>query len=588
LRYLLGLLISASVIVLYLQVPMLNEARYILIYPTVFLTAWFLGIGPGIVTLFATALSYTYFIAPPVGSLVMDQGQLLRLSVYLLSSLFVIWIIRRGSEAEEKLLEGQDLMEMALGNIGDAVIVTNQQQKILFLNPLAEEMLGHCLPDCAEKLVQEIVKVSGETGEVSFSEVLQRRKIFSGSGTCVVRDGAGRPVEYFCSPILSKRGRKPRGMIITFRDLTEKHRAQQELATSEERLRLALEFSRIGIWELNLEGQATYTNRYHDEAFGYGERLKDWGVAEFEAHIHPEDRERVTRHVREAIAQHRSFDLEFRVLWPDQSVHWMRATGRAQLDPSGRPVRIVGTNTNITDQKRAEEMLQEALFYRDEFLSIASHELKTPLTSLRLQSQIFKRSVQRQEADAYRPERVDRIIDQTDLQVGRLVRLVDDMLDISRIRTGKLSISQEWVSLKDLVLEVVDRHRPQFPALELHDLEDGLVWCDRLRIEQVLSNVLNNALRYGNGRPVEVFMGRSAAGLLVSIKDYGMGIDPALKHKIFSRFQRAVPASEVSGLGLGLYIARQIMDAHQGGIRVESELGQGSIFTIELPLRNGP
>lgn len=228
-------------------------------------------------------------------------------------------------------------------------------------------------------------------------------------------------------------------------------------------------------------------------------------------------------------------------------------------------------------------MLHEALFYRDEFLSIASHELKTPLTSLKLQSQMFKRHLERKDNEAFSPERIKRFMSEADTQVSRLTRLVDDMLDISRIRTGRLSISPEKVEISNVVKEVVDRMRPHFSSLEIGDFQHGEVFCDKLRIEQVITNILNNALRYGKGRPVRVDLRHSAEDMTISVTDNGMGIPETFKDKIFSRFQRAVPASEVSGLGLGLYISKQIIEAHQGKISVASELHKGSCFTVHIP-----
>jgi signal transduction histidine kinase len=167
--------------------------------------------------------------------------------------------------------------------------------------------------------------------------------------------------------------------------------------------------------------------------------------------------------------------------------------------------------------------------------------------------------------------------------VSRLTRLVDDMLDISRIRTGRLSITPEKVEISLVVQAVVERMRPHFLELSIGDFESGEVYCDRLRIEQVITNILNNALRYGKGRPVKVDLRQHGDNMTISVTDQGMGIPASFKDKIFSRFQRAVPASEVSGLGLGLYISKQIIEAHQGKIHVDSELDKGSCFTVQIP-----
>lgn len=229
-----------------------------------------------------------------------------------------------------------------------------------------------------------------------------------------------------------------------------------------------------------------------------------------------------------------------------------------------------------------EKSLQEALFYRDEFLSIASHELKTPLTSLKLQSQIFKRSIGKKDPEAYSPERVDRLVGESERQVLRLNRLVDDMLDISRIRTGKLSFVKETLSINLLMSEVIDKHRPELTNHTFETTE--MLSADKARLEQVFSILLSNAFKYGNGLPVEVNVKQSKGAVQISITDKGIGIPDEEQTRIFRRFERAIPASEVSGLGLGLFIAKQIVEAHGGEISLKSKLHRGSTFKVTLPL----
>lgn len=236
-----------------------------------------------------------------------------------------------------------------------------------------------------------------------------------------------------------------------------------------------------------------------------------------------------------------------------------------------------------------QKNLSEALFYRDEFLSIASHELKTPLTSLKLQSQMFKRGVSKNDPQVYSKDKIDRIIDQTDRQVSRLTRLVDDMLDISRIRTGKLSITPEPVNICELVSDLIERMTPLIlekleEAPQIPVCEKTIINCDRVRIEQVISNLISNALKYGQGKPISIKIEKDAKEIRILVIDQGMGIAPENHANIFNRFQRAVPASEVSGLGLGLYIGRLIVEAHKGTLSVKSHLGQGSTFIVTLPV----
>ncbi len=361
--------------------------------------------------------------------------------------------------------------------------------------------------------------------------------------------------------------------------LLRKHlHIESDLREREKRLKVALESSQIGIWEFNFKSNRGKANIEHDKS----DELNN-----FLSGVFPDDREKVKEALHHSQISGK-VNMEFRIT-KGESLNWITVSGKVEYDAFGIPMRILGTSNDITDKKKSEEALHEALFYRDEFLSIASHELKTPLTSLKLQSQLFKRSVAKNDQMAYSHERIDRLADEVDRQVKRLTRLVDDMLDISRIRSGKLSIQPEKVNLALLASEVLERNRSMFednnriaPALKRCDPCEVL--CDRFRIEQVMGNLLNNAYRYGRGRPVSVEIITKGDAAHVAIIDQGIGIDGQDKEKIFTRFRRAVPASEVSGLGLGLYIAKQIVEAHGGAIRVESELNIGSTFTVELPL----
>jgi signal transduction histidine kinase len=240
-----------------------------------------------------------------------------------------------------------------------------------------------------------------------------------------------------------------------------------------------------------------------------------------------------------------------------------------------------------------EKLLQkekEHVSARDDFLSIASHELKTPLTSLKLQSQLMLRSIQKNDKEVFNPEKVTSIVTLIDTQTTRLTRLVDDMLDISRIRTGHLKMIKESLELTEVILDVTERLKPQFlhvigetPNLELQENIRG-EW-DRFRLEQILTNLFTNAIRYGNKKPITVKTTVENRCAKIYVIDQGIGITKENKEKIFERFERAgMSLNEVSGLGLGLFITNQIIKAHGGSIRVESEPGKGSTFIVELPL----
>jgi signal transduction histidine kinase len=234
------------------------------------------------------------------------------------------------------------------------------------------------------------------------------------------------------------------------------------------------------------------------------------------------------------------------------------------------------------------ESAQRAVQTRDEFLSIASHELKTPLTSLKLQSQIRERDIQRKNFDRFAPDNLPKLVAEDERQVNRLIRLVEDMLDVSRINTGKITFSPEEFDLCDLIRDTASRYSSQFELskvkLELNLSSPVRGNWDRFRIEQVFLNLLMNALKYGNGKPVEVTVQALPDRAQISVRDYGMGIHPRDQTRIFEQFERAIGGHNISGLGLGLFISKRIVEAHQGWIRVESAEGEGSRFIVELPL----
>jgi signal transduction histidine kinase/Na+/proline symporter len=232
----------------------------------------------------------------------------------------------------------------------------------------------------------------------------------------------------------------------------------------------------------------------------------------------------------------------------------------------------------------------EAVRARDEFLAVASHELKTPLTPLWLNIQALQRLVARDELDKIPKNRLDDALRGAEGQIQRLVGLVDDLLDVSRITTRRLRLNLEITDLGAVVRNVLDRHQSELAQagcdLSLAISPDVIGFWDRTRIEQVFTNLLTNAMKYAPG-PIEIRVESDAATARLVVSDQGPGIAPEDRERIFLAFERAVSYLKASGFGLGLYIVRQIVDAHGGVVRLDSAPGRGSTFVVELP-RNAP
>ena len=240
----------------------------------------------------------------------------------------------------------------------------------------------------------------------------------------------------------------------------------------------------------------------------------------------------------------------------------------------------------------AQAGLQRALAMRDEFMSMVSHEMRTPLNTLYLETQLRKMQLERGNMAAFGAEQLQRMVARDDRQIQSIIRLIDDMLDVSRIRSGKLSLRPGWVELSGLLRRLVQDLTPQATtAGSSISLDAGTPvsgWWDEFRIEQIVVNLLTNALRYGAQKPVHVTLRVEPEQVRVEVRDEGAGIAPELQEKIFEPYERGVGNEAPSGLGLGLYISRELAEVHEGTLAVRSVVGEGAVFTLTLPRRDAP
>ncbi|WP_415756196.1 hybrid sensor histidine kinase/response regulator [Pseudomonas sp. LT1P18] len=232
--------------------------------------------------------------------------------------------------------------------------------------------------------------------------------------------------------------------------------------------------------------------------------------------------------------------------------------------------------------------LEQAVRMRDDFMSIVAHEVRTPLNGLILETQLRKMHLARDNAAAFTLDKMHAMVDRDERQIKSLIRLIEDMLDVSRIRTGKLSIRPTRFDLSALVRGLLQNFAPQIDAAESSvslEAEQPVVgsW-DEFRIEQVISNLLTNALRYGAKSPITVKVYSESGQAWVEVRDLGIGIGEENQKRIFQQFERVAAKHAVAGLGLGLFISEQIVAAHGGFITVESRIGEGALFRVCLPL----
>jgi len=231
------------------------------------------------------------------------------------------------------------------------------------------------------------------------------------------------------------------------------------------------------------------------------------------------------------------------------------------------------------------EILEDNVKSRDEFLSIVSHELKTPLTTMKLQLELVTRALNAsQSLENQEKSKIQAMVLKTDKSIVRINRLFEDMLDISKIATRKLDLQIENFNLDEVMKEVLERLSPLLGQVEVLKIEEINVEWDKFRIEQLLTNLLTNASKYGEGKGIKVSLTKSDHTASIMIKDFGRGIALEDQEKIFQRFERISITDNIKGLGIGLFIAKEIVQMHKGTIVVKSELNKGSEFIVTIPI----
>jgi signal transduction histidine kinase len=265
----------------------------------------------------------------------------------------------------------------------------------------------------------------------------------------------------------------------------------------------------------------------------------------------------------------------------DQQRHAMRAQ-MAELERARREQEVLLRDLNATQAE-----LQRSLRMRDEFMSLVAHELRTPLNTLFLETQMRSLQLKRGNLPAFNPEQMSIMIKRDERQIKAMIRLIDDMLDVSRMKSGTLSIRPGKVELMALLERVVSDLSLQAAATGVtvtllpHAPVEG--WWDEFRIEQVVVNLLTNALRYGGGSNVEVSVHGEGCNVRIDVRDFGKGIAPDFIERIFEPYERGAKSGEPKGLGLGLYISRQLASSHGGRLHAVSTEGQGATFSLTLP-----
>jgi PAS domain S-box-containing protein len=384
----------------------------------------------------------------------------------------------------------------------------------------------------------------------------------------------------------------------------EKLRNEATLRESEARLRLAVDISRISTFEIDLLTDAVETDETGREMYGF-DRDEPLTFAKVQSHFHPDDRDEVIRSVAAALdpSGAEEFEVEQRIIRTDGSLRWIRVRGRGIFAGAGearRAVRCLGTYIDITRSKEAEQErerllrreqaarreAEEANRLKDEFLATVSHELRTPLTAILGWSHMLA-------SGDFDAQYTSRAIETIYRNAKAQAQLVEDILDVSRIITGKLRINAGPISVSPVIQTVIESLRPSVEAknIRLHtafDFEPRTIHADADRLQQVVWNLLSNAVKFTpEGGRINVALETGEAETRIVVSDTGKGIEPEFLPYVFDRFRQADGSTtrRHGGLGLGLAIVRHIVELHGGSVEVKSDgEGKGTTFIVHLPL----
>lgn len=382
------------------------------------------------------------------------------------------------------------------------------------------------------------------------------------------------------------------GVLVTAFDITDLVKKQDQkdslmsavakaLELSEERYYLAVRGSNDGVWDWNLLTQEIYYSPRYKELLGYRDDEFPNTYDSFTAHVHPGDMPRISEAVRAHLEEKVPLEIEFRMRCKNGEWSWFSVRGQAIWDKEGKPYRVAGSQRDITDRKQAEQNVNE-------FFSTVSHELRTPLSAVKGSLRLIEGGLAGKISNEARE-----LLDIALSSCERLIRLVNDILDLRKIEAGKIDLNLDDVNATELVQEVLQglsSYAENHGVTLESDLPERLdLEADHDRVVQVMTNLVGNAIKFsGSGSTIKVqvkqFPGSNSARFWV--EDNGPGIPKNKQHLLFMKFKQldASDTRRQDGTGLGLAICKAIVGQHHGKIGVESEEGEGAIFWFELPL----
>ncbi|MDB5018132.1 MAG: hypothetical protein JWQ84_2964 [Mucilaginibacter sp.] len=519
-----------------------------------------------------------------------ENGEIGGVLVTVIESTEKIKAVNNAEKAKQKLELAQaettrqrDRLNQFLMQAPAGICVLDGPEFIFELvNPLYQQLFPG-----RDLLGKPVIEAIPETKGQPIIEILQNvytaGKTFEGNQLLIplARTDDG-PVEdryfnFIYQARLDNNNDKVDGILVFVFEVTEMVLADRELSKIQDSLKMAITSAQLGTFDMDLKKGTMDWDLRCRTLFGISHNEPVTYEKDFLPGLHPEDRERVEILIRNVFVKsltNGDYDVEYRTIGAeDKKQRWVRAMGKAYFDENDVPLRFVGSVIDITQLKAQEEQ-------KDEFISIASHELKTPLTSIKAFNQLMSRTNDGEKLQGFVQKSGDHIM--------RLEKLITDLLDVTKIKAGKMNYVMQPFNFRQLLEDSIESVQLTTPThLVTLEMDDDITYTgDQLRLEQVVNNFLNNAVKYSpDSNKIIVKCRLELDNIIVSVQDFGIGIAPESLNRLFERYYRVDnTAMRFQGLGLGLFISSEILKRHQGSFWIESELGKGATFFFRLPL----